>query len=78
MMRYHDIADQVRQLPIEQQLLLLEELTRTLRRALTPKSRPQTPNVPLLRRGMLKTNGPTPTDEELADAYTDYLIEKYR
>ena len=29
-------------------------------------------------RGLLKTNQPSPTDEELQADYTDYLIEKYQ
>lgn len=28
-------------------------------------------------RGIVKFDGPPPTDEELKDAYTDYLVEKY-
>lgn len=28
-------------------------------------------------RGILKTEGPPPSDEEVKDMYTDYLIEKY-
>ena len=28
-------------------------------------------------RGMLKTEGPPPTDEELKDDYIKYLAEKY-
>lgn len=28
-------------------------------------------------RGMLKTEGPSPTDEELKDDYIKYLTEKY-
>jgi hypothetical protein len=28
-------------------------------------------------RGVLKTSGQTPSDEELRDDYTDYLLEKY-
>jgi hypothetical protein len=28
-------------------------------------------------RGMLKTDGPPPTDEELKDDYIEYLAEKY-
>ena len=34
--------------------------------------------APSLRRGMLKPDGPPPTDQELLDGYTDYLIERYR
>lgn len=29
-------------------------------------------------RGLLKSDEPPPTDTELADAYTDHLLEKYR
>jgi hypothetical protein len=29
-------------------------------------------------RGVLKTNGPAPTDEELANAHAEYLLEKYK
>lgn len=76
-MTYQDIAQQVEQLPLDQQLMLLEELTRKLRMALVLKAGPQKAET-LLRRGMLKTSDPLPTDEEIEEAYTDYLIEKYR
>ena len=33
--------------------------------------------APSLRRGMLKPDGASPTDQELLDGYMDYLIEKY-
>lgn len=36
-------------------------------------------DIPLSRRlyGILKFEGDPPTDEEIKDAYTDYLMEKY-
>ncbi|MEJ5198887.1 MAG: hypothetical protein WHX53_08180 [Anaerolineae bacterium] len=76
-MKYQEFAVQFRQLPIDQQLLLIEELTRTLRMELAPESGREKYGTPLLWRGMLKTDVPPPTDEEIEEAYTDYLIEKY-
>ncbi len=29
-------------------------------------------------RGIAKPDGPPPTDEEVRELYTDYLVEKYR
>lgn len=37
-MRYQDVVDEIKQWPLDQQLLLLEEMTRILRTELAPKS----------------------------------------
>lgn len=76
-MTYREIAAEFKQLPIDERLLLLEELTRSLRMDMATTMKQQRSRAPRLWRGMLKPSGPMPTDQELKDAYEDYLVEKY-
>lgn len=76
-MTYRDIAAEFKQLPINERLLLLEELVRSLRRDVAATMKLQTRAAPKLWRGMLKPIGPMPSDQELEDAYVEYLAEKY-
>ena len=50
-----------------------------MRGILKDKQTPSTPKRSSLDRvlGMLTPDGPMPTDEELKEDYTDYLIKKY-
>lgn len=77
MVTYQDIVVAVRQLPNEKRLTLMEELVHLLAAEWQP---PRTGESSLPRvRGMLKpAEGIAPSDHELRDAYTDYLIEKYK
>lgn len=77
MVTYQDIVVAVRQLPNEKRLTLMEELVHLLAAEWQP---PRTGELSLTRvRGMLKpAEGIAPSDHELRDAYTDYLIEKYK
>lgn len=76
-MRYQDVIDAIKQWPLDQQLLLLEEMTRTLRTELASNSEPPPRPAPAVWRGMLKTAAPVPADQDLEDAYTQYLMDKY-
>lgn len=74
-MTYQELVTTIKKLPPEQRLSLLELLVESLRADIpTQVARPSS----LARiRGMLKVNGPIPSDEALAEDYTNYLIEKY-
>ncbi len=76
MISYQDIVVAVRQLPNEKRLTLMEELVHLLAAEWQPQ---RTGESSLDRvRGMLKpTTGASPSDHELRDAYTDYLVEEY-
>lgn len=76
-MTYREIAAEFKQLPIGERLLLLEELTRSLRVDLSEIKKSQNGGGFTLRRGMLKPAGSMPTDQGLQENYVDYLAEKY-
>ena len=76
-MTYREITEEFKQLPIDERLLLLEELMRSLRVDLVKTKKQRKRGAPKLWRGMLKPSGPMPADRELEDAYVDYLVEKY-
>ena len=76
-MTYREMAVEIERLPLNEQLALLEALTRSLRKALTQSDTKEPGKSLKLVRGMLKPDGPMPTDEELKQDYTDYLIRKY-
>jgi hypothetical protein len=78
-MIYQEIVSEVKRLPLHEQLLLVEELLRSMRQTAQPAARPKRRRaIPFSQlRGALKPNGPLPTDAELKDAYTGHLLEKY-
>ena len=76
-MIYRDMVTEIVKLPVEERLLLLEELTRSLRADLSAQERSAGASRPKLSRGMLKPVGPLPSDNDLRQDYTDYLIRKY-
>ncbi len=76
-MAYREFAAELKQLPLDERLLLMEELMRSLRVELAVTKKPGSGGAPALRRGMLRLAGPMPTDQELQDTYVDYLVEKY-
>ena len=73
-MTYQELVQAIKQLPIEQRLSLLTVLTSTLQ-----AEQPSTPITSSLThiRGLLKPDGPLPTEADLTATYTDYLLEKY-
>ncbi len=76
-MIYQDIVTEIEKLPLAEQLSLMETLSSFISRRTFKRSEPKT----LLERvrGMLKPapGEPMPTDADLSDDYTDYLMEKY-
>lgn len=78
-MDYREVVSAAKRLPINEQFRLVEELLRGMRQTTARSARSRRkPPVPFTRlRGMLKSEGPTLQDEDLADAYTQHLMEKY-
>ena len=74
-MTYHDLATQIRRLPLQQRLELIEVLTRSLKDELELTNSPRSSLERI--RGIAKPDGETPTDSEINDGYTDYLVKKY-
>ncbi len=74
-MTYREIVAEIERLPeAEQKALLLWLVKRA--RIETRRDQSSTPPAKLVR-GMLKSEGPVPTDQELHDDYVEYLIRKY-
>ncbi len=74
-MTYREIVAEIERLPeAEQQALLLWLVKRA--RIETRRDHSSAPPAKLVR-GMLKPEGPMPTDQELHDDYVEYLIRKY-
>ena len=74
-MTYQNLISEIKKLSLNERLLLLEVLTRSIRGELVPP-KPRSSSVNRVR-GMIKPTGPLPSGDELKDAYTHYLIEKY-
>ncbi len=74
-MTYEQVVVEVMRWPVEERLRLLEVIAVSVQ-AEHVDSVPR--GVPAARlRGLLKPEGPMPTDEEMEEDYTRYLIEKY-
>ncbi len=76
-MTYQDLVTEIENLSLAEQLALMETLARFISRR---TFKPAAPENSLERvRGMLKPapGEPLPTEAELADDYTDYLLKKY-
>ena len=92
-MTQEELIQQIERLPLEQKIGLIEAISRSLREELAqskegaPDGETETKQaevseqdgVPISQqlRGILKFEGEPPTDEEVKDAYADYLLEKY-
>lgn len=74
-MTVEEVITQIKQLSVEDRRALYEWLARELssERAPTKSISSSASRV----RGLLRTD-PVPSDEEISDAYADYLIEKYK
>ena len=74
-MTVQEMISEIKRLSLEERLELLKLLTHSLRdeRQKRPREESSVNRV----RGMLKPDGPIPSDSELNDEYTDYLVEKY-
>lgn len=73
---YPTVVENIKRLTLEEQLTLLEAISRLIRGALHQEARPTNSRANL--RGILKPENASPSEEELTDAYTQYLIEKYK
>jgi len=74
-MTYQELVKTIQTLPLAERLSLLEVLTLSLQADFPEKGVRKASLVDV--RGMLKGEGLAPTDEEIENGYTDYLIEKY-
>ena len=74
-MTYEQLFAEARRLPVSERLRLLEAIARSLRDEGEVRPLRGVPASKL--EGLLKTDGPPPTDEELREDYVNYLIEKY-
>lgn len=70
-MSIQDLLTEIDQLSLEEQLTLLEALSRRIRESVRAS------RVSHLR-GILRPEGDVPTDDELKQDYLSYLEEKYR
>lgn len=74
-MTHEQLLEEIRKLPLEQRMELLEAISRSVREEMHIRER----RVSAARRlrGVAKPDGPPPSDEEIKEDYTRYLIEKY-
>ncbi len=73
---YPKVVENIKQLTLEEQLTLLETLSHMIRGTLRRETKPTNAKANL--RGILKSDSALPSEEELTNAYTQYLIEKYQ
>jgi hypothetical protein len=88
MMTQEEIITTIRQLPLEERVQLLEEISRSVQEELgsviVKENQPRSSadrehRLAAFERlqGMLKADGSPPTDQELKDDYLNYLEKKY-
>jgi len=75
-MIYEDWVSEIKYLTLTERLSLIEAISRPLREELY-QSKAEKGKVRRVR-GMLKPVGDMPTDNEITNTYTEYLIEKYK
>jgi len=63
---------EIRQLPLLTRLALVEIIAESVRQELANTSPAE------LQRGMLRPEGTLPTEHELKEDYTSYLLNKYK
>jgi hypothetical protein len=74
-MTQEQLINEIKQLPLEERVELLEVISRSVREEMRPRL--QRESIVKRLRGIAKPDGPPPTDEELKDDYVRYLTEKY-
>lgn len=74
-MTQEQLIDEIRRLPVERRVELLELIARDVREEIRPRDGRESLVARL--RGIAKPDGEPPTDEEIKDDYTRYLTEKY-
>jgi hypothetical protein len=76
-MTYKQIVEEAMRLPLQERLSLLDTLIHSIQQEFGERRKSQTGSSLNRVLGVLKTNGPSPTDEDLTTEYIDYLVEKY-
>lgn len=74
MMMLDDLVLEIRQLPLTSRLALVGLIAESVREELATA----TPDTFPLVMGMLRPEGELPTDQDLKQAYIDYLDDKYK
>jgi hypothetical protein len=74
-MTQEQLIDEIRRLPVERRVELLELIARDVREEIRPRDGRESLVERL--RGIAKPDGVPPTDEEIKDDYARYLTEKY-
>ena len=75
-MTYREIVAEIERLPQAEQKALLLWLVKHARIETRRGTRPVPPAS--VMRGIAQPTGKMPTDDEIREDYTDYLIEKYQ
>jgi hypothetical protein len=75
-MTVQEIVVAIPKLTFDERITLLNLLTHSIRRIDIQAKLQGVPSSEL--RGVLKTDSLTPNDEEIKEAYTEYLMEKYK
>jgi hypothetical protein len=75
-MTVQDIVAEIPRLTIEEPLVVLEAITQSLRKSMTPHQPVRESLVDRLY-GAFKTDGPTPTDEDIDRMRYEALMEKH-
>lgn len=71
-MTYQELVAEIEDLTLDEQLSLMRNLIKSINQQMLKPNRPDTSLERV--RGILKPAGPLPTEADLADDYTDYLI----
>ena len=74
-MTYQELVRMIQTLPLSERLSLLVVLTQSLQDDIRVEAGQKSTQARV--RGILKADGPPPSDQDIEDNYTDYLIEKY-
>ena len=74
-MTQEELIKEINQLPVEQQVELLEAISRSVREKIQVPGEKKSLGSRLL--GIARPDGPLPSDEELKEDYVRYLEEKY-
>jgi hypothetical protein len=76
MLNYNELLNEINRLSLEERLSLLEALSHSLREEFS-KNTGQKASPSTKVRGIARPEGSAPTDEEIKEDYTDYLLKKY-
>jgi hypothetical protein len=74
-MTQKQLIEEIRQLPLQERMKLLEEISRSVREEMHTREHRESAVRRL--RGIAKPDGPMPSDEEIKEDYARYLTEKY-